>query len=738
MKTNIFLIVFFIFLPITYASSQMGEFEVNPESITKLYGSEFYWYFKPEDNIAFKNEGIDESTWYTIRLNDNWSIHQEFSDYRGIGWYRFHLVIQEVKDYSLFLPKSYRGVQVYINGNFAGETREFTSHGFTPPTLGRPQTLFLPASMWKSGDNLLALRTGELDGIASIDYGLKIGPVETIKIKFVHYLLRYGTLTFISLFLSLYYAFYFFYRKRDRYYVYYAGICFFLGIWIAGYSALILYFLDYYLIYVMFTYLGGIITPFFFINFIHSFLAVKNNYITKFFEIAYLSLAVSLIANIIIEGGIRFFHTYLYNIFQMLNILIVIYSLFITSLEVKKKTPYAFRILTGISIFSVTTILAVLFFLNILEFDDTYIIEGFFLMTIVFASVLAARFSQVHTDLERTHLELLELDKIKDEALENLNVYTHDQMAFIDTNYTILAANEPFFRAFNRSPGKTINHSLSEVFGEDEFEKNLKTCFDQCIGGEAVHFEKWFDYPIIGRRYMVAALYPYAAQGNDTKGVVLNLMDNTEKFQIEKSVVGISQNERRNIGIELHDGLSQKLLSIAIKTKMLSKSLENTEPPASLKANEIENLINSAVEDTRNLARGLFPLDLEEGGIDSFARELKQRIESKYNITFHIDINKTIELDDILVNTQLYYITQEAVNNAVRHSGGKQINISLQHDADRHVVLSITDDGIGIPDHTDKEGGIGLNIIKYRARMIGATLNITRGQNGGTQVVCRL
>ncbi|MHA2288802.1 MAG: ATP-binding protein [Promethearchaeota archaeon] len=703
-----------------------------------------YWKFMPVDDFAYKQSDIDESRWYTIKLTDDWKDHHEFNDYRGLGWYRLHIHLSEVKDYAVFIPKSFRGIQIYLNGNFVGETRDFTSTGYTPPTIGLPQSLLLPAYMWNKGDNVFAIRIGELDGFSSMGPGFKIGPVENIRDVFALYILRYGVLSFISLFLSIFYTFYFYYRKMDKYYIYFAGTCFFLGLWIAGYSALIMYFYDSYFLYVLTTYIGGLIVPFFFINFIHSFLDVRKNVFKQFFEIIYLSLAATLFLNLLIKGNIRFFNLYLYDIFSLFNIMILVYSIWITILEVKRKTPYALRILTGILIFGVTIVLLFILWLFRIMHVSVYVIEGFFLMNIIFASVLAERFARVHTDLEKTHSELVILDKIKDEALENLNIYknivstTQEQMAFINRNYTVLAVNEQFIKAFHKGREEIVNRSLVEVFGKVEFEKNIKGCCDQCLRGDIVHFEKWYDYPVLGRKYMVVVMYPFIAERSDIKGIVLNLMDNTEKFLIEKSVVDISQNERRNIGIELHDGLSQKLLSIAIRTSMLSNRLSNNSLGESSEAKEIEKLLNSAVEDTRNLARGLFPIDLEVGGIDAFTRELQQRIEEKYNVSFNIDIDESIKIEDILVYTQLYYITQEAVYNAAHHSGGKNIDISLKYDEDGHVVLSIMDDGIGMPDNLDEDKGIGLNIMKYRARMIGASLNVSSGDNGGTQVVCRL
>jgi signal transduction histidine kinase len=100
---------------------------------------------------------------------------------------------------------------------------------------------------------------------------------------------------------------------------------------------------------------------------------------------------------------------------------------------------------------------------------------------------------------------------------------------------------------------------------------------------------------------------------------------------------------------------------------------------------------------------------------------------------FHFDGFVTIE-DDI-VATHLYRIAQEAVTNAVKHSGAKKILIRLAEWEDK-CILTITDDGLGLTETFLKNKGIGLQIVKYRAATIGASLEIGRAGKGGVCVSC--
>jgi len=88
------------------------------------------------------------------------------------------------------------------------------------------------------------------------------------------------------------------------------------------------------------------------------------------------------------------------------------------------------------------------------------------------------------------------------------------------------------------------------------------------------------------------------------------------------------------------------------------------------------------------------------------------------------------------VSTHLYYIVHEAVHNAVKHAKAEHIRIRLE-DLGEKIGLTIQDDGIGISD-LDQFQGMGIKIMKYRATRIGASLDIFKDPEGGTQVVLKM
>jgi len=222
-------------------------------------------------------------------------------------------------------------------------------------------------------------------------------------------------------------------------------------------------------------------------------------------------------------------------------------------------------------------------------------------------------------------------------------------------------------------------------------------------------------------------------QGRIQGGVVV-YTDISSRKLMEKQVAEISDREQRRIGQDLHDSLCQHMVSIAFAAELLRDKLARKELAEAAQAETIAEMVNEGISQARNLARGLYPVRLEVDGLASALEELAAAAQARNNVACHFGCDEQVLIHDEVAGNNLYRIAQEAVNNAIKHGRGKNISIGLGAVEDE-VTLTVKDDGIGFPD-TLKASGMGLHIMNYRAKMIGAFLDIRRGAGGGTIVIC--
>ncbi|HUA65073.1 MAG TPA: PAS domain S-box protein [Alphaproteobacteria bacterium] len=211
--------------------------------------------------------------------------------------------------------------------------------------------------------------------------------------------------------------------------------------------------------------------------------------------------------------------------------------------------------------------------------------------------------------------------------------------------------------------------------------------------------------------------------------------DITERKRLEKEIIEISNREQQRIGQDLHDGLCQELTGIEMMCQVLEQRLSGKSKREAKRAAEIGEHMRRAIAHTRNLARGLFPVELETNGLVSALLELACHARQLFKIECRFECAELVSIQDNVAATHLYRIAQEAVNNAVKHGRAKRIMISLKSAGDK-VALTVADNGIGFADQSRKGSGMGLHTMKYRASVIGAVLQIQSANGTGATVIC--
>jgi signal transduction histidine kinase len=211
--------------------------------------------------------------------------------------------------------------------------------------------------------------------------------------------------------------------------------------------------------------------------------------------------------------------------------------------------------------------------------------------------------------------------------------------------------------------------------------------------------------------------------------------DISDRKRLEKEVLQISDLEQCRIGQDLHDGLCQQLAGLELMSEVLEQKLARKSKTEAAQAAKIAAGVRAAIGDTRRLARGLSPVDVESNGLMSALQELASNTEKLFHVTCRFECPQPVLVRDHAAATHLYRIAQEAINNAIKH--GKARHIALRLRAQKNQAsLTVTDDGCGFVAKLEEASGMGLRIMKYRAGMIGASLEIRRANGRGTLVAC--
>ena len=158
--------------------------------------------------------------------------------------------------------------------------------------------------------------------------------------------------------------------------------------------------------------------------------------------------------------------------------------------------------------------------------------------------------------------------------------------------------------------------------------------------------------------------------------------------------------------------IGQVMTGISLLSRSLANSLKRSGRSEYIDASQISSLADDASNQIRQISRGLIPSEIVQKGLVESLRELACNTQSSCNVKCDVQLDESIDFSDGAVESHLFRIAQEAVSNAVRHSGASRIEISLSG-CDGTTVLKVKDDGTWkkLPQNLN---GIGLKTMEYR------------------------
>lgn len=210
-----------------------------------------------------------------------------------------------------------------------------------------------------------------------------------------------------------------------------------------------------------------------------------------------------------------------------------------------------------------------------------------------------------------------------------------------------------------------------------------------------------------------------------------------ERKRLEQTLISVAEDQAHTIGQELHDNVGQQIAAIGYQARALEKKIYAIgDKSMALVAASIASQAQISVIQIKQLAQGLLPFELEANGLIFALKTLAERVASTYDIICHLQCDNDIIINDNNLALNLYRITQEAINNAIRHGKAQHITITLTLQ-NKTLGLSIYDDGSGFLGNMDapSTSGMGLRIMQYRAKQLGAKLEFLAHPEGGTEIL---
>ena len=230
-----------------------------------------------------------------------------------------------------------------------------------------------------------------------------------------------------------------------------------------------------------------------------------------------------------------------------------------------------------------------------------------------------------------------------------------------------------------------------------------------------------------------------------TLGLELRVLERTaelrreiaERERLERELLEVGERERRQLGFDLHDGLCQHLTGTALAVQVLKEKLTRRGVPEAAEAAKAVDLIEDGIALSRKLAKGLQPVEMHAGGLMQALQDFAAATTDLFKVSCRFECEAPILFSNISTADHLYHIAREATANAIKHGHAGNVVISLEA-RDEGTILTVSDDGAGIPMPLPKKRGMGLTIMAQRAKLIGASFDIRPASNKGTVVTCVL
>jgi signal transduction histidine kinase len=202
----------------------------------------------------------------------------------------------------------------------------------------------------------------------------------------------------------------------------------------------------------------------------------------------------------------------------------------------------------------------------------------------------------------------------------------------------------------------------------------------------------------------------------------------------------IQEEARKKLARDLHDGPTQSVAALAMRVNFARRLIERDSKSAADELYKIEELARRTTKEIRHMLFTLRPLVLESQGLVAALESMAEKMHETFNQNVSVDVD-----EDLIPNLEMskkvviFYIAEEAVNNARKHAQAERIWVRIKAMDAEIVRLEIEDDGNGFDSHSveatyDSRGSLGMVNMRERAELVNGVLSIDSGSGKGTCV----
>jgi PAS domain S-box-containing protein len=318
-------------------------------------------------------------------------------------------------------------------------------------------------------------------------------------------------------------------------------------------------------------------------------------------------------------------------------------------------------------------------------------------------------------------------------------------MARGDSKGRLVFVNKEMCRMLGYEESELLGRRISDITHEDDRAETQKLLRHVVEKGTPYQTEKRYRRKDGSILWASVNASPTHDAGGRPQAVVAVIRDITDRRQaqalleerargLEGEILEISDREQRRIGQELHDSLCQHLTAVAYMSRSVAERLRKHRVVEVEDIEKIGDLINEGVTEARTIARGLHPVEMDPSGL---ATALQSLLNRRSRLPYRLDMDEEITISDPTVALHLYRIASEAVINANKHARARELIVRMRA-SPKELEVSVADDGVGVGKNPGDGTGMGFHIMEYRARSIGARLEITSVKPHGTRVACYL